>query len=124
MAVGLALPRPPLPRPLAGRRSAVSTRLDRTSSHHALIPCGSKTGADATAVLWQRRDGLAVGVVEGHLQCAEIGLLALRARRLWDRGNAVLIEQPFQRHLRSGRVVLAGDFNERRIGGDAALRQR
>ena len=63
-------------------------------------------------------------VIQIQLERIEIGLLAFRTRRLRDRGNAVLIEQPFQRNLRCAGIVLAADRGERRVGSRKALGQR
>ena len=60
-------------------------------------------------VFRQRRDGLPVLIVELQLQRVEIGALAFRARGLRDRGNALLLKQPFQRHLRRAGAMLAAD---------------
>src|SRR5216683_2855673 len=62
-------------------------------------PRRRKTGTDKALVFRQRGDGLSVLIVEPDMQRVEIGLLALAARRLRDRGDAILVEQPFQRHL-------------------------
>ena len=40
------------------------------------------------------------------------------------RGDAVLIEQPFQRNLRSAGIVLAADRGKRRVGSGKTLGQR
>src|SRR5258705_9016280 len=56
-----------------------------------LIPPRRKTRAHAALVLWQRRDRLAVFIVELEFQRVQVGLLALAARRLRDRGDAVLV---------------------------------
>src|SRR6266851_8081313 len=66
---------------------------------NGLIPRRRKAGTDKTLVFRQRGDGLSVLIVEPDMQRVEIGLLALAARRLRDRGDPILIEQPFQRHL-------------------------
>ena len=56
------------------------------------VPCRGEAGIYKALVLGQRRDGLSVLIVELHFQRVEIGLLAFRARRLRDHGDAVLIE--------------------------------
>src|SRR6516225_8376095 len=69
-----------------------------------LVPYRAEARADTAQVLRQPRDRLAVVVIEADIERRKIGLLALGPRRLRDRGDAVLIQQPFQRHLR-GRGV-------------------
>src|SRR5262249_53566547 len=73
----------------------------------ALIPIGPESRTKAAHVLSQPRDRLAVLIIEPHLQCIQIGLLALGTRRLGNRGDAFLVEQPFQRDLRGAGIVLA-----------------
>src|ERR1700745_653255 len=85
------------------------------------IPDWRETRLHKTLVFRQRRYRLAVSVIELDVQCAEIGLLAFRARRLRDRGNAVLIEQPFQRDLRGAGIMLLADRHQGLIGGGPAL---
>src|SRR5215831_6527842 len=62
--------------------------------------------------------------IDADAQRVEIGLLAFGARGLWNRRDAVLVEQPFQRDLRRRRIVLPGNGNERLVVGSAALCQR
>src|ERR1700722_5950044 len=88
------------------------------------VPCRREAGAYKAPVLGQRRDGRSVLIVELHVQRVEIGPLAFGARRLRDRSNAVLIEQPLQRHLRCAGIMLATDRNQRLVGGGTTLRQR
>ncbi len=89
-----------------------------------LIPIRPKARIDAAPVFRQRRNRLAVLVIERDVQRLEIGLLALGARGLRDRRHPILIEQPFQRDLRCARIVLAADLRKLLVGGNAALRQR
>src|SRR5437879_5682697 len=88
------------------------------------IPSRSKAGIDTAPVLRQRGDLLTVGIVERDLQRVEIGLLALAPRRLRNRGDTVLVEQPFQSDLRCARIVLRADLAQHRIGCNAPLRER
>lgn len=88
-----------------------------------LIPRRREAGIDATPVLRLRGDFLAVGIVERDLERVEIGLLA-RGAKPSDCGDAVLVEQPFQRDLRGGRLVPGADLGQYRIRGDTPLRQR
>src|ERR1700693_1119366 len=90
----------------------------------ASIPRRRETGIHTALVFRQRRDGLSVLIVETDMLRVEIGLLALAARRLRDRGDAILIEQPFQRHLRRAGAMLAADRRQRRVRSGPALRQR
>src|SRR6187200_40120 len=78
------------------------------------IPRRREAGIDAAPVLRQPGDGFDVLVVQPDMLRVEIGLLALAARRLRNRGDAVLVKQPFQRHLRGGGAVLAADRRQRR----------
>src|SRR3984893_2381678 len=71
------------------------------------IPCRGKAGIDQAPVFRQPRNCLHILVVEPDIERVEIGLLAFGPRRLRDRGNAVLVEQPFQRHLRRAGAMLA-----------------
>src|ERR1700744_5057224 len=77
-----------------------SRNLLSPQAEDVLIPRRRKTGIYAALVFRQRRDRLDVLVVEPDIERVEIGLLALGPRRLRNRGDAVLVEQPFQRHLR------------------------
>src|SRR4029077_179951 len=79
------------------------------SYNFVLIPRRRETGIHAAHVLRQCRDRLAVFIVKPDVERIQIGLLAFGTRRLWDRGNAILVEQPFQRHLRRACVVLLAD---------------
>src|SRR6185312_10820150 len=88
------------------------------------IPCRCEAGADEALALRQCRDFLAVIVVELDAERIPIRLLALAARGLRDRGNAVLIEQPFQRDLRRAGIVLPANGGKRFVGGGATLCQR
>jgi len=85
------------------------------------IPRGREAGIHAAHVLPQACDGLHVLIVEADIERIEIGLLAFPARRLRNRGDAVLIEQPFQRHLGRAGAMLAADRNQRFVGSGAAL---
>src|SRR5258705_12438889 len=90
---------------------------------HTLIPRRRETWIHATLVFRQRRDGLSVLIVETDMLRVEIGLLALAPRRLRDRGDAILIEQPFQRHLRRPGAMLAADRRQLRVRSGPALRR-
>src|SRR6266567_7277100 len=83
------------------------------------IPRRRKAGIHAALVFRQASDGLHVLVVEAHIDRVEISLLALAARRLRDRGDAVLIKQPFQRHLGGAGAMLAADRDKRFVGSGA-----
>src|SRR3984957_10058920 len=88
-----------------------------TFPDHALVPSWGKTGIHTALVLGQRRDRLIVLIVEPDIQRAKIGLLALAARRLRDRDDAVLVEQPFKRLVRGTGALLKADRGERFVGG-------
>src|SRR4051812_38788368 len=94
-----------------------------TTAVYVLVPIRTKARIDAAPILRQRRNRLAVVVVEFDLQRIEIGLLAFGARCLGYRGNTVLVEQPFQGYLRRARIVLAADPRKRLVGRHAALHQ-
>src|SRR5271168_1286867 len=78
--------------------------LFKACSNAELIPRRRKAGIDVALVFRKPCDRLQVLVIKPDVQRIEIGLLALRPRRLRDRRHAVLIEQPFQRHLRRARA--------------------
>src|SRR5690242_1702761 len=91
----------------------------RLPAWRTLIPGRRESGADEALVFRQRGDLPAIIVVELDAECIPIRLLALVARRLRDRGDARLVEQPPQRDLRGSRVVLFPDCHERLVGRGA-----
>ena len=85
---------------------------------------GAKPGLTQRLSFGSAAIALHVLIVQPDVLRIEIGLLAFRARRFRDRGDAVLVEQPFQRHLRGAGAMLAADRHQRRVRRRPALRQR
>jgi hypothetical protein len=72
----------------------------------ALIPCRCEAGIHEALVFRQACDRLHVLFIEPDIERVEIGFLAFGARGFRDRGNTVLVEQPFQRpQIKIGLVI-------------------
>src|SRR5215208_4647822 len=82
-----------------------------------LVPCRGKTRIHTSPMFRQRRNSFPVGIVKPQLQRVEIGLLAFKARRFWNRRNALLIKQPSERHLGGAAAMFAADRSSRRNAG-------
>lgn len=108
---------------LSAEHRPPSPRERACAPDESLVPGRRKTGIHQAAGLRQRRDGFSIFIVELHLQRVEVCLLAFGARSLRDRGNTILIEQPFQGHLSSADAMLAADRRQRLVRGRPALRQ-